>query len=110
MPRIQHVVDDVEMTEQGIDALEADGGPVGRSLAERLRGILVSRPERHGQTNKVFLLSLPDESETLCLPAAIPNDLTGKSGKRVAFTMGQRYAATERLVQAAGSGSGTSGL
>ena len=46
---------------------------------------------------KVFLLSAPDSQDTLKLPAPIPNDQRSKTGKRTAFTMGQRYVSSAKL-------------
>ena len=49
---------------------------------------------------KILMLSAPDSPDTLRLGRPIPNDKLSQSGKTTAFTMGQRYVASERLKQA----------
>ncbi|MFM9064449.1 MAG: hypothetical protein ACKOOI_15655, partial [Pirellula sp.] len=49
---------------------------------------------------KVLLLSPPDSAGTLKLAAPIPNDKVSKTGKTTAYTMGQRYASSEKLLKA----------
>ena len=56
------------------------------------------RPERG--LFKILKLSAPDSPDTLRLERPIPNDKRSLSGKTTAFTMGQRYVASERLKQA----------
>ncbi len=56
------------------------------------------RPERG--LFKILMLSSPDSPDTLRLERAIPNDKLSQSGKTTAFTMGQRYVASEQLKQA----------
>lgn len=68
-------------------------------------GVLVNRlldegRREEGRSFKVFLLSTPDSSDTLKLPRPIPNDKKSKTGKTTAFTMGQRYVASEALLAA----------
>ncbi|WP_339908874.1 hypothetical protein [Symmachiella dynata] len=53
-----------------------------------------------GERFKVLILSAPEAPETLKLPCAIPNDKLSKSGEPIAFTMGQRYVASEALLRA----------
>jgi hypothetical protein len=67
------------------------------ALVDRL--IREQRREEGGQF-KVVILSAPDSPETIRLPAPIPNDLTSKAGKPTAFTMGQRYVSSEKLLSA----------
>lgn len=71
-------------------------GQLGK-LVERL--IREGRREE-GELYKVLLLSAPDSPDTLRLPAPILNNSVAKSGKPIAYTMGQRYANSERLLHA----------
>lgn len=87
VPRILAIHDEVE---------------IRRGMHPGLLGTLVDhfveaarRPE--GGLFKVFLLSTPDSSDTIHLDGPIPNDKRSKSGKPTAFTMGQRYVASEKL-------------
>lgn len=48
----------------------------------------------------MLLLSVPDSTDTLHLSGPVPNDMKSKTGKPTAFTMGQRYVASERLMVA----------
>ena len=49
---------------------------------------------------KVMFLSEPDDDETIKLKQKIINDQKAKSGKNVAFVMGQRYVTMESLKMA----------
>jgi len=48
----------------------------------------------------VLMLSATDSPETLRLDRPVLNDKLSQTGKTTAFTMGQRYVASERLKQA----------
>lgn len=90
VPKILATHDEVEMVTNHYK------GELGKLVNKLLNDEL--RPE--GGLFKVLLLSAPDAPETLKLPQPIPNDKLSKSGKTTAFTMGQRYVASERLRQA----------
>ncbi|WP_199169827.1 hypothetical protein [Rhodopirellula bahusiensis] len=45
-----------------------------------------------------MMLSAPNSPDTIKLDQPIPNDKRSKSGKPTAFTMGQRYVPSERLL------------
>ncbi len=87
VPRILQIHDDVEM----LSGLHA--GALGE-LVERL---IKEQRREEGGSYKIVMLSAPDSPDTLRLPGPIVNDLRSKSGKPTAFTMGQRYVASERL-------------
>jgi hypothetical protein len=53
-----------------------------------------------GLSYKVFLLSAPDDKQTLRLERPIPNDIQSKTGQPTAYTMGQRYVSIEKLLRA----------
>lgn len=59
--------------------------------------LLDMRSTLRGQVFQLFLLSAPDDKDTISLSAPIENDLVSASGRRVAFTQGQRYVQSDRL-------------
>lgn len=78
---------------------------LGKDRHDGELGVLVQRLLREGRRPeqglfKILMLSAPDSPDTLRLERAIPNDKLSQSGKTTAFTMGQRYVASERLKQA----------
>jgi hypothetical protein len=89
VPTILESHDDVLMV-----AGQYSGTPLG-ALVDR---VVTEQRRDQGERNKVLLLSAPNSPDTLRLSGPIPNDLKShKSGKPTAFTMGQRYIASERL-------------
>lgn len=79
----------------------------------RLGDVVNAMPERYemgtlppgwdlgpGRHLKVFLLSAPDDAETIKLPQPITNDLTATNGQRIAFTQNRRYVSLEALRKA----------
>lgn len=90
VPKILESHEDVVVaTEQGAGA-----------LADLVQRLIAEQRREEGEHFKVFLLSAPESPETLRLVGPIPNDMRSKSGKPTAFTMGQRYVASERLLTA----------
>lgn len=87
IPRITAVHDEVEMR-KGLYQ-----GPLG-TLVEHM---VETGRRSEGGLFKVFLLSIPESSDTIHLAGPIPNDKMSKTGKPTAFTMGQRYVASEKL-------------
>jgi hypothetical protein len=90
VPRILERHDDVVL-------LSGDSPGTLGTLVERL---IKEQRREEGERYKVLMLSAPDSPDTLRLAAPILNDLKSKSGKPTAFTMGQRYIASERLLMA----------
>tara|TARA_R110002072_G_scaffold90692_5_gene202910 strand:+ start:18841 stop:19797 length:957 start_codon:yes stop_codon:yes gene_type:complete len=90
LPRITALFDDVVMEKN------SQAGALGQ-LVDRLvdEGY---RPE--GERFKVMMLSAPDSPDTITLEQPIKNDKRSKSAKPTAFTMGQRYVPSERLLVA----------
>jgi hypothetical protein len=70
-----------------------------RQLVEKL---VANKARETGATNKILLLSSPDEESTVDLDRAVPNNLTTNnvSGRTVAFTQNQRYVSMENLKEA----------
>ena len=76
---------------------EKHEGPL-KALIERL---LVETPRRvKGQFNKFVFLSAPNSSDTVVLDKPILNDILTESGRKSAYTQGQRYASLDRLRKA----------
>lgn len=90
VPKILETHDDVVMT----------AGLASGSLGDLVKRLIKEQRRDEGERYKILLLSAPDSPETLHLPGPIPNDMKSKSGKPTAFTMGQRYIASERLLTA----------
>lgn len=90
VPKIIATHDEIEMVKNRYD------GELGLLVSRLLKE--EKRPE-NGMF-KVLMLSAPDSPDTLRLDRPIPNDKLSKTGKTTAFTMGQRYVASERLIQA----------
>ena len=90
VPKIIATFDDVEMRTNAYDG--ALGMLVNKLVKEEARPI--------GGLFKVLLLSAPDSPDTLKLANPISNDKRSKTGKPTAFTMGQRYVASEALKMA----------
>ena len=53
-----------------------------------------------GGSFKSCLFYAPESPDTIRLDRPIPNDKRSKTGKPTAFTMGQRYVASETLLTA----------
>ena len=90
VPRIVESHDDVVMI----------SGQYSGALGDLVERLLKEGLSEQGQHNKILILSAPESPETLHLPEAIPNDLRSRSGKPTAFTMGQRYTVSGRLLVA----------
>ncbi len=73
------------------------GGQYEGVLGQLVDRLIKEQRRDEGGRNKILLLSAPNSSETIRLPSPIQNDMTSKSGKPTAFTMGQRYVASTKL-------------
>lgn len=90
IPKILESHDDVEMKRDGYS---------GR-LGELVNTLLDDNRREEGARFKILLLSAPESDDTIILSEPIPNDKRSKSGKATAFTMGQRYVSSEKLLNA----------
>lgn len=90
VPSILEIIEDTILD----DAIVKDSfkKPVARWLKER--------PDEKGDRKKIMLLSDRDNEDTLRLDAPIKNDLRADSGRRIAFTQGQRYIDSKSLREA----------
>ncbi len=58
-------------------------------------------PRIEGEAFDVFLLSAPDEAQTVQLAHPIENDLVSTSGRPAAWVQNQRYARLDHLTSGA---------
>ena len=92
VPKIKAVIESVNLTREGIESLEGDQKNLANELLTQIEKL-----NHKWQTQKVMFLSEPDDDETIKLKQKIINDQKDKSGKNVAFVMGQRYVTLESL-------------
>ena len=71
-------------------------GRIGE-IVDKLLDLDLREPSFEG---KVFLLSAPEDVQTIRLDNAVVNDLRSASGRVAAFTQGQRYVRLEELTKA----------
>lgn len=90
IPRILEVHDRVQFQDRRYE------GRLAAVVDAALNGGLRTTPGEH----KVFVLSPPDDPQTVRLKAAIVNDLRSASGRITAFTQSQRYVRLENLTNA----------
>lgn len=103
VPRVLAVLDEVSWTDEGIvravktlrgDA-QVSNDQVTASLRKILEAIRADEPTRAAGSNKVFLLSPPDQAVRLGKP--VTNNLLSRAGRRVAFVQNQRYVSLAAL-------------
>jgi len=90
IPRIVDIVDQVVFEHSRYS------GRLGQ-VADQL---LALNLREEGASYKVFLLSSPDDPQTVRLDGPVLNDLRSASGRPTAFTQGQRYVRLDDLVKA----------
>lgn len=86
--------DDVVVSEETIGRLSNDPDPLRRRLGEVIRATIDEEPELIGWTGQFFILSGPDDRETLILKGAVEH--VGSS----AWVQKQRYVTSEALANA----------
>lgn len=92
--RIHRHVPSIELSSETVDELRAAGD---ERLAALIETLLARSGRDEGARYGVFLLSGPDDPETVQLSAPIVNDTTASSGRGWAWTMGQRYTRLAKL-------------
>ena len=92
LPGIVARRDYVSFTLDQARSLRTTGDPMDARVAEIIENSLQEGSRRDGVPHQVFVLSRPDDDETLVLNAAVTHQ--GAS----AWTMKHRYAASDRLV------------
>ena len=94
---MRHVVDEVEFTREDAERLRSSRDPLDVEVADLVVRALDERRKPEGTLSKVFLLSGPDDPETVRLEASIANDATDANGRTTAWVMMQRYASLSAL-------------
>lgn len=96
VPRIEYREDDVAFT--AAEATQRAGGDENdERIAELITTLVAAGPRQAAETYQVFLLSAVDDPATIRLNNAIVNDTVAATGRRWAWTMGQRYVSLSRL-------------
>ncbi len=76
-----------------------DGSEFDRLISAVIETRLQASIQDEGKQHQVFLLSGPDEPDTVRLPHPIVNDTVAESGRTWAWTMGQRYVSLSGLTR-----------
>ncbi len=76
-----------------------EGGEQQDRIADTIETLLADGSRHTGELYQVFLLSGPDEVDTVNLHQPIANTTTSASGRPTAWTMGQRYTSLARLTR-----------
>lgn len=93
VPRVIAVFDHVEMTRENAARL-ADGDANERSVAKLVTKLLDEGERTDGDTNKVFLLTQPEDSDTIHLGRPLTHE------SKSAWVQNQRYVSLDRLLEA----------
>ena len=96
VPRIRHREDLVAFT-RAETVNRSAGTAFDRTIGAAIEADLNAGTREDGRQYQVFLLSAPEDPETVRLPRPIINDTVAESGRPWAWTMGQRYLSLERL-------------
>ncbi|WP_435111751.1 hypothetical protein [Nocardiopsis synnemataformans] len=94
--RIEACEDRVPFTYAEADRREANSGTDAR-IGAVIRRALEAGEREEGEEYMVFLLSGPEDAETVVLEAPVVNDTVASSGRPWAWTMGQRYVSLAAL-------------
>jgi hypothetical protein len=90
----------VPITRDQAKAWAESDDPMQVRAAKLIAALIEDGSPREGLPHGIFLLSPPDDdAATLVLTTAVVNAATDKSGKPVAWTMGQRYTSTTALLR-----------
>jgi hypothetical protein len=87
-PRIRWRRDNVEFSREHASTLRPSEDELEREVAELITRVLAAGRAYEGELYQVFLLSAPDDDETIKIDESIRHDGTGR---RSAFTQGARY-------------------
>jgi predicted type IV restriction endonuclease len=97
VPRIVDVIDEVEMSPEGIDAL----GGISEETRTCLKRIVEGMQNYFsifGKKQKIMVLSDYDSPETIRLQHPVVNDCKNEAGRSIGFARGQRYVPLSRLM------------
>jgi hypothetical protein len=98
LPRIRYREDLVNFTEREAAARRA-GSATDHLIGEVIETLLADGTREEGKQYQVFLLSGPEDRDTVHLPQPITNDTLTASGRPWAWTMGQRYVSLASLTR-----------
>lgn len=93
VPRIRRMLPSVMFSEEEAQARRAAGEHEVAAIIEQFIG----RGGREEQHYGVFLLSGPEDPQTVVLDRPVVNDTVTASGRNWAWTLGQRYTSLDRL-------------
>lgn len=83
----------------GEAAARKEGSDIDRLVGEVIETLLDDGPREEGKQYQVFLLSGPEDPDTVRLAHPIANDTVAESGRPWAWTMGQRYVSLAGLTR-----------
>lgn len=98
VPRIRHREDLVTFTHEEAATRQA-GSDIDCLVGEVIDMLLDDGPREEGKQYQMFLLSAPEDPDTIRLAQPILNDTTAESGRPWAWTMGQRYVSLAGLTR-----------
>jgi hypothetical protein len=98
VPRIRYREDLVIFTHEEATRRDASSD-TDRTVGELIRTLLAYSPREEGKQYQVFLLSGPEDPDTVRLAHQIINDTVAASGRPFAWTMGQRYVSLASLTR-----------
>jgi hypothetical protein len=98
LPRIRYREDLVTFTREEA-AARKEGSEIDRLVGEVIQTLLGDGPREEGKQYQVFVLSGPEDPETVRLAQPIANDTVAESGRPWAWTMGQRYVSLAGLTR-----------
>jgi hypothetical protein len=98
VPRIRYWEDLVTFTREEAAARKG-GSDVDRLVGEVIETLLDDGPREEGKQYQVFLLSAPEDPDTVRLAQPITNDTVTESGRPWAWTMSQRYVTRAGLTR-----------
>jgi hypothetical protein len=95
-PTVRAIEDHVPFSDENVERLRATGSPIDRELADLIDSVPHYYRNYEGEPHKVFLLSPPDDPQTLRLAQPLRHDTAGRGS---AWTMGQRYIGEQALLR-----------
>ena len=98
VPRIRHREDLITFTHETAVARKG-GSATDRLIGDAIETDLAAGTREDGKQYQVFLLSQPDDADTVRLTQPIVNDTVAESGRPWAWTMGQRYVSLAGLTR-----------
>jgi hypothetical protein len=98
LPRIRYREDLVTFSHQEATSRRSGSG-VDRQIGEVIELLLADGPRMEGEQYQVFLLSGPEDPDTVRLDRPIMNDTVTESGRPWPWVLGQRYASLADLTR-----------